>query len=160
MNSKTTVYLSFVCVCLILLSACGNLPAENTNMKLTDSGIYTFSAVDYIEQEGPRVLKPGGHGSVPGETFYYVVMESESGDYRFYEPTESLSDAMRAVNGNFGHIPGATRWSSSHPYLKYFTIKCPRIRQKLFFTFINNRCNYQYNPHQQPNYYFVYILAY
>lgn len=102
MNSKTTVYLSFVCACLILLSACGNLPAENTNMKLTDSGIYTFSAVDYIEQEGPRVLKPGGHGSVPGETFYYVVMESESGDYRFYEPTESLSDAMRAVNGNFG----------------------------------------------------------
>lgn len=71
-------------------------------MKLTDSGIYTFSAVDYIEQEWPRVLKPGGHGSVPGEMFYYVVMESESGDYRFYEPTESLSDAMRAVNGNFG----------------------------------------------------------
>lgn len=102
MNKKIIIYLSFACACLIMFSACGGLPAENRNRKLADLGIYTFSAVDYIEQEGPRVLKPGGRGSVPGETFYYVVMESESGDYRFYEPAESLNAAMRAVNGTFG----------------------------------------------------------
>lgn len=84
-------------------SACSD-PTADTAIKLTEVGIYTFTAVSYTEQEGPRVLKPGGHGSIPSESLYYAVMESDSGDYRFYEPMESMNAAMCAVNGNFGIV--------------------------------------------------------
>lgn len=97
-------WISLIFICLFLLSACSDPTADTAINKLTEVGIYTFTAVSYTEQEGPRVLKPGGRGSIPGESLYYAVMESDSGDYRFYEPMESMNAAMCAVNGNFGIV--------------------------------------------------------